>query len=197
MLNPRAKKILALILGLTFLCAAILAIQMQTLRFMAQSVSDSMIRIAHHATSTTVSEGNFCGGIAAFQCPAGYTCKLDGAYPDAGGHCVKPDGTGSLRGQVVIGPNCPVERPGMPCPAPPEAYASREFLVLSSGQKKTITSFHADMSGNYIVSLPPGNYVIVSAKTGMGFMSKDLPVTVTIKSGETSTFNINIDTGIR
>jgi hypothetical protein len=31
----------------------------------------------------------FCGGIASKQCPTGYTCKLDGKYPDAGGTCVK------------------------------------------------------------------------------------------------------------
>ncbi len=38
-------------------------------------------------------EGKFCGGIAANlpanQCSEGYTCKLDGAFPDAGGVCVK------------------------------------------------------------------------------------------------------------
>lgn len=33
-------------------------------------------------------EGEFCGGIAAFQCAAGLTCKYDGTYPDAGGTCV-------------------------------------------------------------------------------------------------------------
>jgi hypothetical protein len=30
----------------------------------------------------------FCGGIAAFPCATGYSCQLDGTYPDAGGHCV-------------------------------------------------------------------------------------------------------------
>jgi hypothetical protein len=44
------------------------------------------------ATSTTGGRGAgaFCGGIAtgAFPCDSGYSCKLDGAYPDAGGHCV-------------------------------------------------------------------------------------------------------------
>lgn len=34
-------------------------------------------------------EGEFCGGIAAFQCAPGLTCKYDGTYPDAGGTCVK------------------------------------------------------------------------------------------------------------
>lgn len=140
-------------------------------------------------------EGKFCGGIAAFQCPAGYVCKLDGAYPDAGGRCVVPDGTGMLRGQVTIGPNCPVERADNPCVTPPEAYASREFLVTQNG--KTITSFHADASGNYIISLAPGTYTIVFAKTGIGFMSKNLPGIVTIKANESATLNIDVDTGIR
>ncbi|MBI5498629.1 MAG: hypothetical protein HY907_00170 [Deltaproteobacteria bacterium] len=29
----------------------------------------------------------FCGGIAAFPCPDGQWCRLDGDYPDAGGRC--------------------------------------------------------------------------------------------------------------
>ncbi len=32
--------------------------------------------------------GQFCGGIAGVACPSGYSCKLDGTYPDAGGTCV-------------------------------------------------------------------------------------------------------------
>lgn len=40
-------------------------------------------------------EGQFCGGIAtgAFPCPTGYSCKLDGTYPDAGGKCVADTST--------------------------------------------------------------------------------------------------------
>jgi len=34
-------------------------------------------------------EGEFCGGIAAFQCEEGLRCQFDGTYPDAGGVCVK------------------------------------------------------------------------------------------------------------
>lgn len=34
--------------------------------------------------------GAFCGGIAAFPCPAGFECLYDGNYPDAGGTCQKP-----------------------------------------------------------------------------------------------------------
>ena len=41
------------------------------------------------STPTTEGAGQFCGGIAAMQCPTGYECKLEGAYPDAGGKCQK------------------------------------------------------------------------------------------------------------
>src|SRR3989344_1297905 len=34
-------------------------------------------------------EEQFCGGIAGIQCPSGYSCQLDGKYPDAGGKCIK------------------------------------------------------------------------------------------------------------
>jgi hypothetical protein len=50
--------------------------------------------IVHQMLGTLVLDskvGKFCGGIAAgqFPCGDGYSCKLDGNYPDAGGHCVK------------------------------------------------------------------------------------------------------------
>lgn len=31
--------------------------------------------------------GQFCGGIAGLPCPDGFTCVLEGSYPDAGGSC--------------------------------------------------------------------------------------------------------------
>ncbi|HCB22718.1 hypothetical protein A3H81_04570 [Candidatus Daviesbacteria bacterium RIFCSPLOWO2_02_FULL_38_18] len=39
-------------------------------------------------TDQTNTEAKFCGGIANIECPTGYTCKLGGSYPDAGGKCV-------------------------------------------------------------------------------------------------------------
>ncbi len=43
------------------------------------------------STFKFIDKNQFCGGIATFQCPDGYTCLFDGNYPDAGGHCVKDD----------------------------------------------------------------------------------------------------------
>lgn len=104
--------------------------------------------------------------------------------------------TGTLAGKVTIGPNCPVEQAGNPCETPPEAYAAREFLVFNS-TKKQVASFHPDANGNFSLTLPPGTYTVTSAKGGMGFMSKNLPQTVTIQSGQTTTLHIDVDTGIR
>ena len=104
-------------------------------------------------------------------------------------------GNGTLSGKVSIGPICPVEQIDNPCPTPPEAYASREFLVNKDG--KTVTSFHADSNGDYSISLVAGTYIITPTNTGIGFVSKELPANVTIKSGSTVTLNIDVDTGIR
>ncbi len=53
----------------------------------------STIQFMNKKPTASSAEGKFCGGIAANlpenQCPPGYTCKLDGNYPDAGGKCVK------------------------------------------------------------------------------------------------------------
>lgn len=60
------------------------------------SSASSSSRVTSSVSSQTASsrplsiEGEFCGGIAAFQCAPGLTCKYDGTYPDAGGTCVKP-----------------------------------------------------------------------------------------------------------
>jgi hypothetical protein len=43
--------------------------------------------VAPTPTPYTSLPGQFCGGFAGVACPEGYTCKLDGDYPDAGGYC--------------------------------------------------------------------------------------------------------------
>lgn len=44
----------------------------------------------NQSNQTTGNMGEFCGGIAAFQCELGLICVLEGNYPDAGGICQKP-----------------------------------------------------------------------------------------------------------
>lgn len=55
---------------------------------MSVSASASLSAGMSASSSSGRGLGAFCGGIAGFPCDAGYTCKLDGTYPDAGGTCV-------------------------------------------------------------------------------------------------------------
>lgn len=63
--------------------------------FDSQTGTISRSSIADTVASTVILTGLpanqkiFCGGIAGRPCPAGYTCQLDGKYPDAGGNCVR------------------------------------------------------------------------------------------------------------
>jgi eight-cysteine-cluster-containing protein len=47
-------------------------------------ITQTQISPIPHITSSP----KFCGGIAGVICPAGYYCKYDGKYPDAGGTCL-------------------------------------------------------------------------------------------------------------
>ena len=45
--------------------------------------------------------GQFCGGIAGFPCPDGFSCVLEGTYPDAGGSCQRQVCTYEGQGYVA------------------------------------------------------------------------------------------------
>ena len=103
---------------------------------------------------------------------------------------------GILEGKVTVGPICPVERVGVPCPVPEEAYTSREVVVYKIDGTTEVARQHFTGDGSYKFELAPGTYVINTPRQGPGG-SKDLPQTVIIKAGETLKLNFDIDTGIR
>ena len=102
----------------------------------------------------------------------------------------------TLTGNVSIGPFCPAE----PCTLSRDqllaAYATRPISIAKPGGS-IIASVVADPETGYTVSLHPGTYTVVDiGYQGIGG-SRDLPRTVTLRSGETVRLNISIDTGIR
>lgn len=110
--------------------------------------------------------------------------------------CLQADsGTGTLTGNVSIGPLCPVE----PCTVPHDrlvaAYAARPITV-STPAGIVVATVTADPETGYAVALEPGTYVVDIRHQGIGG-SKELPATMTIHSGETVRLDISIDTGIR
>ena len=104
-------------------------------------------------------------------------------------------GTGTLIGNVSIGPLCPVE----PCTVPHDrlvaAYAARP-ITISTPAGTVVATVTADPETGYSVALKPGTYVIDIQHQGIGG-NKQLPATVTIQSGETVRLDITIDSGIR
>lgn len=49
--------------------------------------SCEQVAIAHEGACGT--QGDFCGGIAAIGCAEGWSCAMNGTYPDAGGSCTQ------------------------------------------------------------------------------------------------------------
>lgn len=111
--------------------------------------------------------------------------------PDA---VVKTKGT--IKGKVEVGPICPVEQVGVPCPVPPEVYTSREVILYASDGINVIKRMNFLADGTYSFEVLAGTYILDAPPQGIGG-SGDVPETIIIKSGETVEFNFTIDTGIR
>ena len=109
---------------------------------------------------------------------------------------MQPQANGVLEGRVSIGPICPVERvpPDPACQPKPETYQAWPIGVFEGKHKVTTIVVKAD--GTFSMELPPGTYVVDHLKQ-QHFGKGTLPATVEINSGETTTLDIVIDTGIR
>ncbi len=103
---------------------------------------------------------------------------------------------GRLSGLVKIGPICPVEREGNPCPTPPSAYAARKILVMDERGTKILFTVDIDGQGLYVIDLAPAKYRIDLKPLGID-RSSELPAVVEIHANSVTTLNVNIDTGLR
>ena len=107
---------------------------------------------------------------------------------------------GFLEGKIVIGPLCPVERnpPDPACLATEETYKAWPVAVWTTDKRSKVAQIETDPEGSYRIELSAGDYVIdLEKQKRFGIGGNNLPATIKIRSGETTTFNINIDTGIR
>jgi len=103
---------------------------------------------------------------------------------------------GRLAGTVKIGPNCPVEQPGNPCPTPPLAYSFRKILVYDEQKTRLLFTVDIDSQGLYFIDLFPGRYLIDLKRVGLD-RSSDVPKVVDIRANVVTALNISIDTGLR
>jgi len=93
---------------------------------------------------------------------------------------------------------CPVETnpPNPNCLPTAETYAAYPIGVWNSDKSVKIASLSPNLEGNYKLELPAGSYVVDFEKPAP-FSKGVLPATVAIQAGQTSVFNISVDTGIR
>jgi len=105
-------------------------------------------------------------------------------------------GSGILEGNVTIGPICPVEQPGSPCPVPCEVYQARNVMIYDNNGTKLVEKVDLDCNGHYWVELKSGVYTVDINHSGIGHVS-GVPKELEIRPGQTIELNIDIDTGIR
>lgn len=114
-----------------------------------------------------------------------------------GSAVVSEPSQGILVGQVTVGPNCPVEIEGEPCPPPPGTFESILVLVYSAGGEERIATVHPDSDGRFELRLPAGIYRVV-LEHSIGLPGAPLEVReARVDAGLTTTIAFDVDTGIR
>lgn len=107
---------------------------------------------------------------------------------------------GVLFGRVTTGlpPNGVGEgrEPG-PIPGGSSAPVAGASVGIESVGSSHIWWIVTSVDGSFAIAVPPGTYrVTLKARPGMG-MPKNLPATVTVKSGQQARRDIYLDTGLR
>ena len=117
--------------------------------------------------------------------------------------CVKQNivvGNGVLKGKISIGPLCPVETipPDHNCLPTLATYKAWATAVWTLNKSSKLATLDPNLDGTYKVGLPAGNYIIDFDATQTNHVGgSNLPAMISIAKGDTTSFNINIDTGIR
>ena len=111
-----------------------------------------------------------------------------------GGSSFEAEGpTGTLAGQISIGPFCPVEIEGQPCPPPPGIYQSVTVLVYAANSGRFVADTRPDSTGHFEFQLPSGSYR-VALEHSIGIPGGPNPVqTARVEAGATTSIAFEID----
>ncbi len=121
--------------------------------------------------------------------PALALAALALAASGCGGSSGSPGGT--LEGYATIGPTCPVERAGTPCP--PRPYPGARLAIVSErdGRRYDVTT---GSSGSFELTLPTGAYVLTSVGPSPPTL---LPQRFAIRPGAPTVLRLRFDSGLR
>jgi len=101
-------------------------------------------------------------------------------------------GAAGIQGKVLLGPMCPVQQVGSPCPDKP----IEADITVTDSDGKTVATGHSHADGTYRISLLPGSYTVTAKRPGGGF-GFGKPVTVNVSDGTDVQLNLLVDSGIR
>ncbi|MFA6519905.1 MAG: hypothetical protein WCT41_03755 [Candidatus Paceibacterota bacterium] len=106
-----------------------------------------------------------------------------------------PASASGVRGTVLLGPTCPVQRipPDPQCADKP--YATN-IAVYRAGVSTALTTGKSDATGAFSFSLPPGSYTLVISGATMS-LPRCNDTNVTVQPNAYATADISCDTGIR
>ena len=106
---------------------------------------------------------------------------------------------GFLEGVITIGPLCPVETdpPDPECLPTADTYKAYPVDVWTANGKIKVAHLSPSLDGSYSIKLDPGDYIVRLEIEQVAVGSSNLPVVVSITTGEKTNLDIDIDTGIR
>jgi hypothetical protein len=96
-----------------------------------------------------------------------------------------------IQGQVSIGPLCPVEQVGVPCPDQPY----QAILTVRAPDGRRVARFSTDAQGRFRIALSPGSYILHPESPAVMPHAADVPFTVL--PGQYTSLAISYDSGIR
>ncbi|HEV2236955.1 MAG TPA: carboxypeptidase-like regulatory domain-containing protein [Ktedonobacterales bacterium] len=102
---------------------------------------------------------------------------------------------GTISGDVVAGPTCPVETAENPCP--PKPVPDRDVSIQTPDGVEVAHAL-TDGNGHFTVRIAAGAYVVrVAVGPGLLGLRQTTPGAVTVAAGQTAYIQIELDTGIR
>lgn len=103
---------------------------------------------------------------------------------------------GTVTGEVVLGPTCPVEHnPPLPGCEPKPYPTTVEIRPVSPSE--SYAALNTDSLGDFKISLPPGTYYFNAQSQSSMPYPRCSPEQVSVTAGEVKNVTITCDTGIR
>lgn len=129
------------------------------------------------------------------ECPTvtATTTSVTTSTLDGGGGGITPY-TSGVRGIVLLGPTCPVERIP-PDPACADKPYATTIVVHRAGSSAVFTTGKSDAAGAFAFALPPGSYTLIAS--GGAMLPRCNETSISISPDAYATTTISCDTGIR